>query len=48
VAYIELLDEIAEWLDTLSDAEHDRVVVLIGRLAELGSRARMPFSRTLG
>jgi hypothetical protein len=48
VAYIELLDEIGEWLDTLSDAEHYRVVVLIDRLAELGSRARMPFSRSLG
>jgi hypothetical protein len=37
VAYIELFDEIVEWLDTLSDAEHDRVVVLIDRLADLGS-----------
>ena len=48
VAEVELLDEIVEWLDTLSDLEHDRVVVLIDRLADLGSRARMPFSRSLG
>ena len=45
---IELLDEIVEWLGTLSEQEHDRVAVLIDRLAELASRARMPFSRGLG
>jgi len=43
-----LLDEIVEWLDTLNAHEHNRVVVLIDRLAGLGSRARMPFSRSLG
>lgn len=48
MAGIELLDEVVEWLDKLSDVEHDRVVVLIDRLADLGSRARMPFSRSLG
>jgi len=48
VTQIELLDEIVEWLDTLSELEHDRVVVLIDRLAGLGSRARMPISRSLG
>lgn len=48
MADIELLDEIVEWLDTLSVAEHNRVVVLVDRLADLGSRARMPFSRSLG
>ena len=48
MAEIELLDEIVEWLDTLNAQEHDRVVVLIDRLADLGSRARMPFSRSLG
>jgi putative component of toxin-antitoxin plasmid stabilization module len=48
VADIELLDEIVEWLAALSDAEYERAVVLIDRLAELGSRARMPFSRSLG
>jgi hypothetical protein len=46
VAEVELLDEIVEWLGTLSEQEHDRVVV--DRLADLGSRARMPFSRSLG
>jgi hypothetical protein len=48
VAEIELLDEIVEWLDSLSGPELDRVVVLIDRLSELGARARMPFSRSLG
>ncbi len=46
MAEVELLDEIVEWLGTLSEQEHDRVVV--DRLADLGSRARMPFSRSLG
>lgn len=45
---VELHDEIVEWLDILKDREWDRVVVLIDRLAGLGSRARMPFSRSLG
>ncbi|MCX6415654.1 MAG: hypothetical protein NTU77_13825 [Actinobacteria bacterium] len=48
MAEVELLDEIVEWLATLSEQEHDRVVVLVDRLADLGSRARMPFSRSLG
>lgn len=48
MAEVELLDEIVEWLGTLSEQEHDRVVVLVDRLADLGSRARMPFSRSLG
>jgi putative component of toxin-antitoxin plasmid stabilization module len=48
VADIELLDEIVEWLAALSDPEYERAVVLIDRLGELGSRARMPFSRSLG
>ena len=48
MADIELLDEIVEWLDALTDVEHERVVILIDRLSELGSRARMPFSRSLG
>ena len=46
MAEVELLDELVEWLGTLSEQEHDRVVV--DRLADLGSRARMPFSRSLG
>ena len=45
---IELLDEIVEWLDALTDIEHERVVMLIDRLSELGSRARMPISRSRG
>jgi putative component of toxin-antitoxin plasmid stabilization module len=48
MAEIELLDEIVEWLDTLSEAEYERVVVFVERLAVLGSRARMPLSRSLG
>jgi len=48
VAEIELLDEIVEWLDTLSEAEYERVVVFVERLAVAGSRARMPLSRSLG
>lgn len=45
---IELLDEIVEWLATLNGPEYERVVVLIDRLSDLGSRARMPLSRSLG
>ena len=37
---IELLDEIVVWLDTLSEVEYQRVVVLLDRLAVLGSTAR--------
>ncbi len=48
VAEIEVLDEIVEWLEELSEQEHDRVVVLIDRLVALGFEARMPFSRSLG
>ncbi|MGL5808929.1 MAG: type II toxin-antitoxin system RelE/ParE family toxin [Nocardioides sp.] len=36
------------WFDTLPDAEWDRVVVIVDRLADLGARARMPLSRSLG
>jgi hypothetical protein len=48
MADIELLDEIVEWLATLNGSEYERVVVLIDRLGDLGSRARMPLSRSLG
>jgi len=48
MAEIELHDEITAWLDTLARDEWERVVVLVDRLAELGSTARMPFSRSLG
>lgn len=45
---VELHDEVVKWLDGLSDEEWDRVVVIVDRLADLGSRARMPLSRSLG
>lgn len=45
---VELHDEVVDWLATLSDAEWDRVVVIVDRLADLGSLARMPLSRSLG
>ncbi|MEA4943841.1 MAG: type II toxin-antitoxin system RelE/ParE family toxin [Propionicimonas sp.] len=48
MAEIELHDEIKAWLDTLAQDEWERVVVVVDRLAELGSTARMPFSRSLG
>lgn len=48
VVEIELLDEVVEWLDSLTGAELERVVGVVDRLAGLGSRARMPFSRSLG
>lgn len=48
MADIELLDEIVDWLGTLNSQDYERVVVLIDRLADVGSRARMPFSRSLG
>jgi putative component of toxin-antitoxin plasmid stabilization module len=48
VAELELHDEIVEWMDTLDEAEWDRTVVVIDRLATLGSSARMPLSKSLG
>lgn len=48
MADIELHDEVAEWLDTLTDHEWQRVVVIVDRLAEQGHQARMPLSRSLG
>lgn len=48
MAEIELHDEVVEWLASLDEAEWDRTMVVIDRLAELGSAARMPFSRSLG
>ena len=35
-------------MDSLGDAEWNRTVVVIDRLAALGSSARMPLSRSLG
>ena len=48
MAAIELHDEIVDWMDSLDDDEWDRTVVVIDRLAELGSSARMPLSKPLG
>lgn len=48
MAEVELHDEITAWLDTLTQGEWERVAVLVDRLAELASNARMPFSRSLG
>ena len=48
VAGVEAHDEIVAWLDSLTEADWQRVSVIIDRLAELGSRARMPLSRSLG
>jgi hypothetical protein len=48
VSSVELHDEVAEWMDGLSDEEWDRVVIVVDRLAVLGSQARMPLSRALG
>ena len=48
VAEIEAHDEVVEWFDELSQTEWDRTLVVIDRLALLGSRARMPLSRSLG
>lgn len=47
VAEVELHDEVVDWLATLSDREWDRIVVIVDRLADLGSQARMPLSRSL-
>ena len=41
-------DEIVEWMSSLDTTEWDRTVIIIDRLADLGSMARMPFSRALG
>ncbi len=45
---VELHDEVVEWFKALNDREADRVVVIVDRLADLGPRARMPLSRSLG
>lgn len=47
-AGIELHDEIVEWMASLDTTEWDRTVIVIDRLADLGSMARMPFSKALG
>ena len=48
VAEIEAHDEVVEWFDDLSQDEWERTQIVVDRLASLGSRARMPFSRSLG
>ncbi len=48
MADVELHDEIVDWMSSLDDADWNRTVVAIDRLAGLGSTARMPFSRALG
>ena len=48
MAELELHDEIVDWMATLDDTEWARTVVVIDRLAALGSSARMPLSRSLG
>lgn len=47
MADIELHDEVVDWLDTLTDGEWQRVVVIVDRLAEQWHQARMPLSRSL-
>ena len=48
VADVELHDEIVDWMDSLDEHEWDRTIVIIDRLASLGSSARMPLSGSLG
>jgi hypothetical protein len=48
VTEVELHDEVVAWMLGLDDDEWDRTVVVIDRLATLGSAARMPLSRSLG
>lgn len=48
MADVELHDEVVEWMEQLDDNEWDRTVVMIDRIAVLGSSARMPLSRSLG
>jgi len=48
VAEVELHDEVTQWMDVLGDDDWERTVVIIDRLADLGSAARMPLSRSLG
>jgi len=48
VQEVELHDEVTQWMDALGDGDWGRAVVIIDRLADLGSAARMPLSRSLG
>jgi len=40
--------EVVEWFDELPQNDWGRASVVVDRLASLGSKARMPFSRSLG
>ena len=48
MAKVELHDEVTQWMDGLSDDDWERTVVIVDRLADLGSAARMPLSRSPG
>lgn len=45
---IEAHDEVVEWFEQISRADWERTCVVIDRLSSLGSKARMPLSRSLG
>jgi putative component of toxin-antitoxin plasmid stabilization module len=48
VVEVELHDEVVNWMDSLNADGWNRTVVVIDRLAAVGSLARMPLSRSLG
>jgi len=48
VIELEAHDEVVEWFDSLNQDEWERVSTIVDRLIGLGSRARMPLSRSLG
>ena len=48
VVDVELHDEVVDWMASIDDNQWQRTVVVIDRLAALGSTARMPLSRSLG
>ncbi len=45
---LEAHDEVVECFDSLTKDEWERVSIMVDRLVGLGSRARMPLSRSLG
>jgi putative component of toxin-antitoxin plasmid stabilization module len=48
VVEVELHDEVVNWMDSLNADGWNRTVVVIDRLAAVGSLARMSLSRSLG
>lgn len=48
MATIVMLDEVEDWLLSLSVDDYRRVIVVIQLLEGLGSRLRMPHSKSLG